>query len=288
MKEIKKMKKDSLIFKEEYKDYAIVIENLYFSYDKDNNINGISLKIKKGEKVALLGHNGSGKTTLLKLIDGILIQKSGNIYINGYLLTDDSSYKVRKNIGLVFQNPDSQFIGNTAKDDIIFSLENECVDPSKMDEIVDSVLKQIDMFEFKDRDPASLSGGQKQRLNLASIFALNKDILLFDEAKSMIDPKARIDIDNIISKKKEENKDLTIISITHDIEEVDFYDRIILLENGKVEYDGDKNTLFNDEALLNKVHLKAPFYYELKSKLNDDFNLDDVNSLQELLDKLCQ
>lgn len=282
-----KKEKKEYIFKEENKDYSIVIDNLYFSYDKNNDIDNISLKIKKGEKVALLGKNGSGKSTLLKLIDGILVQKSGDIYINGYLLDDYSSYKVRKDIGLVFQNPDSQFVGTTVKDDIIFSLENECIDPKKMDEIIYSSLKEVDMLDYINRETTSLSGGQKQRVNLASILALNKSILLLDEAKSMLDPKARLDIDNILERKRNENKDMTIISITHDIEEIYFYDRFIVLDKGKIVYDGD-NSLFNNDELLNKYSLNKPFYYSLKSELEKEFDLSDVNNLQELLDYICK
>lgn len=280
MKEIKKMREDELI--EDKSLYSLIIDNLYFSYDDKNDIDGLSLKIKKGEKVALLGHNGSGKTTLLKLIDGILPIKSGCIYIDGILLNDKTASNIRKKIGLVFQNPDSQFIGTTVKDDIIFSLENECVNPKDMDKIVLKTLKDVSMKNYIDRETTALSGGQKQKINLANIFALNKEILLLDEAKSMLDNKTRIDIDNLLKEKLESNKDMTLISITHDIEETYMFDRIIVLEAGKIVYDGNKDNLFTNRELLDKLHIKPPFYYELLNQL--DLQGNDFKTVEEILD----
>lgn len=279
------MKENKFIQNDNLKDYSIYLDHISFSYDKKNNIDDISLKIKKGEKVALLGHNGSGKSTLLKLIDGILSPSIGDIYINGYLLNDDSGYFLRKNIGFVFQNPDSQFIGTTVKDDIIFSLENEQVDPLLMDEIIDKSLIDVDMLEYKDREALSLSGGQKQRVNLASIFALNKEILLLDEAKSMLDPKGKKQIDALLDEKYNKNKNMTIISITHDTSELDFFDRVILLDNGKIVFDGEKDELFYNQDLIDKYHVEVPLIYKLSAL---DESLKEKDNIKEILDSLCQ
>ena len=280
------MKKNEMIFKQEYQQYAICIEDLSFSYGEKEDVS-LSLKIKKGEKVCLLGHNGSGKSTLLKLIDGLLVPKSGNIYINGYLLDDNSSYFSRRDIGLLFQNPDSQFVGTTVKDDLIFSLENENVDPSIMDELIDESLKEVDMLDYKNREPVSLSGGQMQRVNLASMFILKKNILLFDEAKSMLDPKGKADMERILEKKIEENENLTIIDVTHDIEDTSIFNRAIVLNSGKIIYDGDKISLFKDKEKLKKYKIKPPFLYEFLSYFKDKNtdNIDDISSLKEFL---CQ
>lgn len=280
------MKKNEMIFKQEYQQYAICIEDLSFSYGEKEDVS-LSLKIKKGEKVCLLGHNGSGKSTLLKLIDGLLVPKSGNIYINGYLLDDNSSYFLRRDIGLLFQNPDSQFVGTTVKDDLIFSLENENVDPSIMDELIDESLKEVDMLDYKNREPVSLSGGQKQRVNLASMFILKKNILLFDEAKSMLDPKGKADMERILEKKIKENENLTIIDVTHDIEDTSIFNRAIVLNSGKIIYDGDKISLFKDKEKLKKYKIKPPFLYEFLSYFKDKNtdNIDDISSLKEFL---CQ
>ena len=280
------MKKNEMIFKQEYQQYAICIEDLSFSYGEKEDVS-LSLKIKKGEKVCLLGHNGSGKSTLLKLIDGLLVPKSGNIYINGYLLDDNSSYFLRRDIGLLFQNPDSQFVGTTVKDDLIFSLENENVDPSIMDELIDESLKEVDMLDYKNREPVSLSGGQKQRVNLASMFILKKNILLFDEAKSMLDPKGKADMERILEKMIEENENLTIIDVTHDIEDTSIFNRAIVLNSGKIIYDGDKISLFKDKEKLKKYKIKPPFLYEFLSYFKDKNtdNIDDISSLKEFL---CQ
>ena len=280
------MKKNEMIFKQEYQQYAICIEDLSFSYGEKEDVS-LSLKIKKGEKVCLLGHNGSGKSTLLKLIDGLLVPKSGNIYINGYLLDDNSSYFSRRDIGLLFQNPDSQFVGTTVKDDLIFSLENENVDPSIMDELIDESLKEVDMLDYKNREPVSLSGGQKQRVNLASMFILKKNILLFDEAKSMLDTKGKADMERILEKKIEENENLTIIDVTHDIEDTSIFNRAIVLNSGKIIYDGDKISLFKDKEKLKKYKIKPPFLYEFLSYFKDKNtdNIDDISSLKEFL---CQ
>lgn len=279
------MKENKFIQNDNLKDYSIYLDHISFSYDKKNNIDDVSLKINKGEKVALLGHNGSGKSTLLKLIDGILSPSIGDIYINGYLLNDDSGYFLRKNIGFVFQNPDSQFIGTTVKDDIIFSLENEQVEPLLMDEIIDKSLLDVGMLEYKDREALSLSGGQKQRVNFASIFALNKEILLLDEAKSMLDPKGKKQIDILLAEKYSKNHNMTIISITHDTSELDFFDRVILLDSGKIVFDGKKDELFYSQDLIDKYHIEVPFIYKLSAL---DESLKEKNNIKEVLDCLCQ
>lgn len=247
---------------------SVVVKDLYFNYEEDiPTIKGISFNIKKGEYVAILGHNGSGKSTIAKLLDGLLEKKSGQIIIDDIELTEESLYEVRSHIGIVFQNPDNQFIGSTVRDDIAFGLENKCIPYEKMDDIINAFSSKVNMIDFLDHEPSKLSGGQKQRVAIAGILAMQPDILILDESTSMLDPKGKSEINNLVREIIRQNN-MTVISITHDIEEASLVDKIILLNQGKIEKIGTPEEILMDDKLLEKVGLEAPFIYQLSSQLN--------------------
>lgn len=274
----------------EYKDYALVFDNVTFSYTPENvTLNNVSFKIRKGEYVALIGHNGSGKSTLAKLIVGSILQQSGKIFIHGIEFTDENTFDLRDYVGIVFQNPDNQFIGQSVRDDIAFSLENMCVDPKKMDEIILNIAKKVNMDKFLDNEPTSLSGGQKQRVAIAGTLVRNPHILILDESTSMLDPKGKRDIFDLIHKMKDDNPELTVISITHEIDEAFRSDRVLVLNDGKLVMEGKPQEIFSKSEELEKIGLTIPFYSKLTKELKDlGIDIDGVNSLDGLVKKLCQ
>lgn len=286
----KKQKSKELEVKPEYSDYSVVLENLAFDYtDDQHTLKDISLKIKKGSYISLIGHNGSGKSTLARLIIGILVQLNGEIYINGIRMTDDSVLELRKHIGIVFQNPDNQFIGSTVRDDIAFSLENLCVEPSKMGPLIEEYAAKVGMTDFLDKEPQNLSGGQKQRVAIAGTLIRKPDILIMDESTSMLDPKGKNEIFDLIHHMKDENPDLTVISITHEIDEAYRSDEVVVLNDGKVFMQGTPKEVFAHYKELATIGLDIPFYDKLALEL-DKYGIDihDVNSLGGLVEKLCQ
>ena len=270
-------------------DSAIYLTNLSFGYDTKYNIKNINLDIKKGQSVAFIGHNGSGKSTLAKLIDGILVQNRGDIYIFGVKMTDDNALILRKDIGLVFQNPDSQFIGATVRDDIAFGLENACVDPRRMNDIIYDCASKVGMQKHLDSEPSHLSGGQKQRVAIAGAIARNPKILILDEAGAMLDPKGKRYIRKIIQERKKDNPDLTIINITHEIDDAYDSDRVIVLNGGEILLDDKPEVVFSNDALLKSIHLDIPFAHKLSHDLRDlGLDLGNIKNDEELYQKLCQ
>ena len=199
---------------------ALLIKDLVFSYDKKTTIfSGLSFHVEEGEYVSLIGHNGSGKSTLAKLIIGLLEAKEGKIEVFDQVLNEETVYQIRKNVGIIFQNPDNQFIGSTVEDDIAFGLENHLVPNDKMDDIILEYATKVGMDEFLKKEPSSLSGGQKQRVAIAGVLAMKPRLIIMDESTSMLDPKGKKEIRDLIVKLRQENPSLTILSITHDIEE---------------------------------------------------------------------
>lgn len=272
-------------------DSAIFLKDLSFSYIENGplNIKEITLDIKKGQSVAIIGHNGSGKSTLAKLIDGILVQKSGDIFIFGVKMTDDNVLLLRRDIALVFQNPDSQFIGATVRDDIAFGLENECVDPKAMPQMIEECAKKVGMEEYLDREPCNLSGGQKQRVAIAGAIARKSSILVLDEASAMLDPKGKSELRALIKKTREENPDLTVLNITHELEDASVADRVIVLNAGKVVLDGTPFEVFSHVEELKGMRLDIPFVQKLKQSLSvRGISLSEINSDEDLLNALCQ
>lgn len=268
---------------------SIIVQNLCFEYEENiPTIQNISFEIEEGEYVAILGHNGSGKSTIAKLLIGLLEKKSGDIMIEGISLNEETLYDVRSHIGIVFQNPDNQFIGSTVRDDIAFGLENKCVPQNQMDAIIDKYAKEVNMYAFLDHEPSKLSGGQKQRVAIAGILAMQPDILILDESTSMLDPKGKNEINALVSKIRQEKR-MTVLSITHDIEEATKADRIVLLNQGKIEAIGTPNEILCDIDRLRKLGLEPPFAYQLsvllkKQGVNMPLTIDE----KELVKVLCQ
>ncbi len=261
----------------------IEIKNLSFAYTKkDQAIKDISMTIKKGEWVSIIGHNGSGKSTLSKLLIGLLQADKGEIYIDGQQLNEDSIYDIRKKIGIVFQNPDNQFVGVTVKHDIAFGLENLCVEREEMIKLVDEFSTKVGMNEYLEREPHLLSGGQKQRVAIAGILACNSDIIILDEATSMLDPEGV----NSVVELFRELKDVyhkTMITITHDLDIASLSDRIIVLKEGQVVLEGQPSEVFKHEQLLKDAYLDIPFNLKLYNEVKNDQELSQNEGLVKAL-----
>lgn len=266
---------------------VIELKNLSFSYDKDTKaLDDVSLKIEKGTYVSIVGHNGSGKSTLAKLLLGILAPSDGSIVIDDTVLSNKTAHQIRKKMALVFQNPDNQFIGATVEDDIAFGLENHLVPHEKMQDIIDDFAKKVGMIDYLKQEPSHLSGGQKQRVAIAGALALDPEILILDEATSMLDPKGKREIAQLIRELKVNKPELTIITITHDIEEAYRSDRIIALNKGKVAFDGKPIEMFAHKNVFEELHLSLPFLLDMEEKLkNIGMNVhgDHVSSLAEAI-----
>ena len=270
-------------------DKIIKVKDLSFEYEPEiKTINHISFDIYKGEYVAILGHNGSGKSTIAKLLMGLLEKKTGEIIVDGYQLNLENLYKVREKIGIVFQNPDNQFIGATVRDDIAFGLENICVPRENMDDLINKYAKIVRMEKFLDHEPTKLSGGQKQRVAIAGILAMNPSIIILDEATSMLDPRGRKEINELVRELKHQ-KEMTIISITHDIEEAKNADRIILLNKGEIVDCNEPSQILSNEKLLNELQLDIPFALKVARQLIEKgYQINETLSIEELEKQLCQ
>jgi len=246
----------------------IEVRNLKYKYDSESEnytLNDVSFQVKKGEWLSIVGHNGSGKSTSVRLIDGLLEAESGDIIISGDKLTAENVWEKRRQIGMVFQNPDNQFVGATVEDDVAFGLENQGLDYNLMVERVQQALELVGMQDFKEREPARLSGGQKQRVAVAGVVALRPDIIILDEATSMLDPEGRLDLIQTVKKIKDSNQ-LTVISITHDLDEIALSDRVLVMKEGQVESTATPRELFSRED-LEELGLDQPFVNQVKAAL---------------------
>ncbi len=263
--------------------YAIEINNLTFSYKQQEIFNDFNLSLKKGKFTAILGHNGSGKSTLAKLIIGLLEPISGEIKVNGIALSSETVREIRANTALVFQNPDNQFVGVTVREDIAFGLENHQVEREKMIELIDEFSNKVGMSEFLDKNPHELSGGQKQRVAIAGVLCLNPSILILDESTSMLDPKGRSEVMEMIEIIKEFNEDVTIISITHDIEEALHADEVVVLNKGELVFQGSPEEAVMNEEILNNSRIELPQYITLSKKLKENKIIDKIYSTTDEL-----
>ncbi|SQG03078.1 cobalt transporter ATP-binding subunit [Streptococcus gordonii] len=268
----------------------IEVHNLKYKYDNDAEeyiLNDVTFHVKQGEWLSIVGHNGSGKSTTIRLIDGLLEAESGEIFILGDQLTPENVWEKRRHIGMVFQNPDNQFVGATVEDDVAFGLENQGMDHETMVERVNEALEIVGMQDFKNREPARLSGGQKQRVAIAGIVALRPDIIILDEATSMLDPEGRLDLIQTVKRIKDENQ-MTVISITHDLDEVALSERVLVMKKGKVESSSTARELFS-RSDLQELGLDEPFSNQLKATLNEDFDLPaDYLTEKELQESLWE
>lgn len=250
---------------------VISIKNIHFNYqDQDTReaLSDVSLDVYEGEWLAIIGHNGSGKSTLAKMMNGLLEASSGEIYIDGQLLTEDTVYEARRKVGMVFQNPDNQFVGTTVEDDIAFGLENIGMPRDEMVRKINTSLEMVRMRKFKEKEPARLSGGQKQRVAIAGMIALAPKVVILDEATSMLDPQGRFEVISTIQQ-LHKDKGITVISITHDLDEAAQADRVLLMEGGKVNRIGKPSEIFEMGTALVDKGLDVPFSEKLKAILKE-------------------
>ena len=255
----------------------IEVQHLKYKYDHhadDYILKDVTFHVKQGEWLSIVGHNGSGKSTTIRLIDGLLEAESGEIIIDGDKLTLENVWEKRQHIGMVFQNPDNQFVGATVEDDVAFGLENQGMDYQIMFDRVQEALDIVGMQDFKEREPARLSGGQKQRVAIAGVVALRPDIIILDEATSMLDPEGRLELIQTVKKIKDRHG-MTVISITHDLDEVALSDRVLVMKEGQVESTSTPSELFS-RADLEDLGLDEPFTNQVKATLlNSGFQLPE-------------
>ena len=269
----------------------IDVKNLSFRYKESQeyyDVKDITFHVKRGEWLSIVGHNGSGKSTTVRLIDGLLEAESGEIVIDGRRLTEENVWNIRRQIGMVFQNPDNQFVGATVEDDVAFGLENQGLSRQEMKKRVEEALDLVGMLDFKKREPARLSGGQKQRVAIAGVVALRPAILILDEATSMLDPEGRRELIETV-KGIRKDYDMTVISITHDLEEVAMSDRVLVLKKGEIESTSSPRELFSRND-LDQIGLDDPFANQLKHSLSQNgYDLpENYLTESELEDKLWE
>lgn len=269
----------------------IDVKNLSFRYKESQeyyDVKDITFHVKRGEWLSIVGHNGSGKSTTVRLIDGLLEAESGEIVIDGQRLTEENVWNIRRQIGMVFQNPDNQFVGATVEDDVAFGLENQGLSRQEMKKRVEEALALVGMLGFKKREPARLSGGQKQRVAIAGVVALRPAILILDEATSMLDPEGRRELIETV-KGIRKDYDMTVISITHDLEEVAMSDRVLVMKKGEIESTSSPRELFSRND-LDQIGLDDPFANQLKHSLSQNgYDLpENYLTESELEDKLWE
>lgn len=269
----------------------IDVKNLSFRYKESQeyyDVKDITFHVKRGEWLSIVGHNGSGKSTTVRLIDGLFEAESGEIVINGQQLTEETVWSIRRQIGMVFQNPDNQFVGATVEDDVAFGLENQGLSRQEMKKRVEEALDLVGMLDFKKREPARLSGGQKQRVAIAGVVALRPAILILDEATSMLDPEGRRELIETVQGIRKDY-DMTIISITHDLEEVAMSDRVLVMKKGAIESTSSPRELFSRND-LDQIGLDDPFANQLKYSLSQNgYDLpENYLTESELEDKLWE
>lgn len=247
----------------------ITLDHIHFKYQPDDvryALKDVSFSIERGEWIAIIGHNGSGKSTLAKTINGLLLPESGNVTVGEYQLSEENIWDIRRMVGMVFQNPDNQFVGATVEDDVAFGMENQGIPREEMLVRVKNALEKVRMSEFASREPARLSGGQKQRVAIAGVVALRPDIIILDEATSMLDPEGREEVLATIKQVKEES-DLTVISITHDIDEAVNANRVFVMRQGELVRVGKPEEIFSAGPELIDLGLDLPFPEKLKLAL---------------------
>lgn len=249
-------------------DIVIRFQNVSFAYSENFVVKNVNFEIKKNEYVCIIGHNGSGKSTISKLLTGILKPQIGDIYLYDHIINKNNAKFLRDNIGIVFQNPDNQFIGITAEDDIAFGLENRKFPREEMVKIVHNVAKQVQIEDILKHEPYRLSGGQKQRVAIAGILAINPNVIVFDESTSMLDPKGKLDVKQFMVALKKRGK--SVISITHDMEEVINCDRVFVMDDGHLIKQGKPEEIFSNTEFLRDIKLDIPFTLSLAQLLNKE------------------
>ncbi len=272
----------------------VKIDNISFEYSQENiqskALDELNLDIKRGEFVVIIGHNGSGKSTLSKNLNAILKPTKGNILINGMNTKDDSKlWNIRQSAGMVFQNPDNQIVATVVEEDVAFGPENLGIQPDEIRKRVEESLKSVGMYEFKNKAPHLLSGGQKQRVAIAGIIAMKPECIIFDEPTAMLDPSGRKEVMNTIKRLNNE-ENITIIHITHFMEEAVNADRIVVMEKGKIVLQGKPKEVFIHVEKLKELGLDVPFMTELTHELRKE-GIDirsDILTVDEMVMNLCR
>lgn len=267
----------------------IEVEHLTFSYDGEQDVlKDVSFQIEEGSYTTIVGHNGSGKSTIAKLLIGLMEAKSGTITVDGIKLTEKSVYDIRDKIGIVFQNPDNQFIGATVADDIAFGLENHQVPQEQMQRIIERFAQQVNMSKYLNSEPTKLSGGQKQRVAIASVLAIAPQILIFDESTSMLDPQGKAEINGLI-RQIHQASGMTIVSITHDIEEMANSDHVIVMSEGQVVMDGTPEMILKREQELVELQLDVPFTLKFIREMEQNgISVKDEIKMEKVVEELCR
>ena len=267
------------------------IRHLSFAYNETKSVlHDVSFSLEEGKYYCLVGHNGSGKSTLAKCLMGLQSEFEGDIILFGLPLDRKNLFSIRSRIGIVFQNPDNQFVGSTVADDIAFGLENKRIPREKMQSIIDDFAAKTGMAEYLDREPSMLSGGQKQRVAIAGVLAMGPDLIIFDEATSMLDPKGKKEIIDLVHRLRKENPGLTILSITHDVEEAARADEVLVMNKGSILIQGKPEEVFSRIDDLKAIHLSAPFFYELRAALIErGLKIpEDIKTAEQLEEYLCR
>lgn len=275
----------------------IQFQNVSYRYEEDEGeeklplaVNDVSIDIKKGDFIAVLGHNGSGKSTLAKLSNSILIPESGRVLVNSMDTADDDlSYDIRRTVGVVFQNPDNQIVATIVEEDVAFGPENLGVPPEEIRKRVDDSLKAVGMYEYRGHEPHKLSGGQKQRVAIAGIIAMQPECIVLDEPTAMLDPKGRQEVMNTVMKLNRE-MGMTVVFITHFMEEAAKADRVIVMDNAKILLDGTPKEVFHEAELLNKIGLDIPESEKLARELiKSGINInEDILTAEEFSDSILK
>jgi len=251
-------------------DQLIEFKHVSFRYQEDGPwvLKDISFSVAENESVAIIGHNGSGKSTIAKLMNGLLFPQEGEIWINGQQLTEESIWDIRREVGMVFQNPDNQFVGATVQDDVAFGMENRGIPRHIMEQRIQSSLEAVKMTAYLLTEPHRLSGGQKQRVAIAGIIAISPKVLILDEATVMLDPRGRNEIMETINQLTEQ-EELSLITITHDLQEVTQVERVIVLNKGEIWTTGTPRTILRNSKELQAIGLDVPFITDLSGKLSE-------------------
>lgn len=268
----------------------IQVHDLTYAYE-DFTLGPISLEIGDDQWISIIGRNGSGKSTLARLIDGLIESKSGTVIVDGLEVNEQNIWKIRSKIGVVFQNPDNQFVGANVENDVAFGLENRQVNHDEMVKRIRESLEAVGMLGFAKHEPSRLSGGQKQRVAIAGILAIRPQVVILDEATSMLDPEGRRKLMGLIQKLKQQYH-FTVIFITHDIDETLLSDQIVVLDHGRVEMQGAPTEIYRHSERLIELGLDLPFVEKLKLKLKkngiSDLNGDQILNEEDLATKLWQ